>query len=130
MSHDGSAHPGGERLGADPQPVGVGMQRHADRRWFCGECRLQRGEGELVGADGTRQRVQRQPFDHFGLTEQQIGDAAALDPVQFVQGGLAAELVAAGALELDAGVAEVFTTTSELRRQVGTDTVAVLIRPS
>lgn len=76
-------------------------------------------EGRRLAADGA-----------FGLTEQQIGDAAALDPVQFVQGGLAAELVAAGALELDAGVAEVFTTTSELRRQVGTDTVAVLIRPS
>lgn len=75
--------------------------------------------GRRLAADGA-----------FGLTEQQIGDAAALDPVQFVQGGLAAELVAAGALELDAGVAEVFTTTSELRRQVGTDTVAVLIRPS
>jgi hypothetical protein len=65
----------------------------------------------------------------FGLDEQQIVDAS-FDPEQFVRGGLAAELVAAGALALDPIVAERFVRTSELRRQVGTTTVAVLVRPS
>ncbi len=65
----------------------------------------------------------------FGLDEQQIVDAS-FDPEAFVRGGLAAELVAVGALQLDPSVADVFTRTSELRRQVGTTTVAVLLRPS
>lgn len=65
----------------------------------------------------------------FGLTEQEIVDAAFVPDV-FVRNGLAAELVAAGALQLDPTVAELFERTSSLRRQVGTDTVAVLIRPS
>ncbi len=65
----------------------------------------------------------------FGLTSEQIVDSS-FDPATFVGNGLAAELVAAGALQLDPAVAELFETTSALRRQVGTTTVAVLIRPS
>ncbi|MFN8022309.1 MAG: hypothetical protein U0Q03_12360 [Acidimicrobiales bacterium] len=81
----------------------------------------------IVLSESGRQQVEA---GAFGMTERQIADAAAEDPVGFVQGGLAAELVAAGALDLDPSVADVFTTTSELRRRVGTDTVAVLIRPA
>lgn len=75
-------------------------------------------EGERLVADGA-----------FGLTLDQIVDAS-FDPPAFVGNGLAAELVAAGALQLDPSVAEVFERTSALRRQVGTTTVAVLIRPT
>jgi hypothetical protein len=75
-------------------------------------------EGEQLAADGA-----------FGLTAQEIVDAS-FDPATFVTTGLAAELVAAGALQLDPSVAELFASTSALRRQVGTTTVAVLIRPS
>jgi hypothetical protein len=75
-------------------------------------------EGEQLAADGA-----------FGLAAQEIVDAS-FDPAAFVSSGLAAELVAAGALQLDPSVAELFASTSALRRQVGTTTVAVLIRPS
>ena len=75
-------------------------------------------EGERLAAEGA-----------FGLSASEIVDAS-FDPAAFVTNGLAAELVAAGAVQLDPSVAELFTSTSALRRQVGTTTVAVLIRPS
>lgn len=75
-------------------------------------------EGERLAGEGA-----------FGLSAQEIVDAS-FDPAAFVTNGLAAELVAAGALQLDPSVAELFASTSALRRQVGTTTVAVLIRPS
>ncbi len=75
-------------------------------------------EGERLAAEGA-----------FGLSASEIVDAS-FDPAAFVTNGFAAELVAAGAVQLDPSVAELFTSTSALRRQVGTTTVAVLIRPS
>ncbi|CAB4570108.1 unannotated protein [freshwater metagenome] len=81
--------------------------------------------GVVLGDEGRRLVAE----GAFGRTEQEILDAS-FDAVGFVRSGLAAELVAAGALQLDPSVAEVFTRTSELRRQVGTTTVAVLLRPS
>ncbi len=75
-------------------------------------------EGERLAVDGA-----------FGLSVQEIVDAS-FDPATFVASGLAAELVAAAALQLDPSVADLFAATSALRRQVGTTTVAVLIRPS
>lgn len=65
----------------------------------------------------------------FGTDAQGIIEAS-LDAAEFVRSGFVAELVAAGALELDPSVRELFERMSALRRQVGTDTVAVLIRPS
>ena len=75
-------------------------------------------DGDRLAADGT-----------FGLTAEEIVNAA-VDPASFVGSGLAAEMVAAGALQLDPSVSEMFVATSALRRQLGTTTVAVLIRPS
>ncbi len=75
-------------------------------------------DGERLVADG-----------RFGLTADEIVDAS-LDPATFVGSGLAAEMVALGALQLDPSVAAVFADTSALRRQLGTTTVAVLIRPA
>lgn len=75
-------------------------------------------DGERLVADG-----------RFGLTADEIV-GASLDPVTFVGSGLAAEMVAVDALQLDPSVAEVFAETSALRRQLGTTTVAVLIRPA
>lgn len=68
----------------------------------------------------------------FGLSRDEI-EVAAADAAGFVYGGLAAELVAAGTLDLSSlepAVAAQFERTSALRRQVGTTTVAVWIRPS
>ncbi len=65
----------------------------------------------------------------FGLDRQGILDAS-IDAREFVRSGFVAELVAAGALELDPAVRDLFERMSFLRRQLGTDTVAVLIRPS
>ena len=81
--------------------------------------------GIVLTADGERLAGE----GAFGLSAQEIVDAS-FDPAAFVANGLAAELVAAGALQLDPSVAELFTSTSALRRQIGTTTVAVLIRPS
>ena len=75
-------------------------------------------DGERLAAEGA-----------FGITATEIVDAS-FDPETFVRGGLAAELVAAGALQLDPSVADLFESTSALRRQIGTTTVAVLVRPS
>jgi hypothetical protein len=74
--------------------------------------------GEQLAADGA-----------FGRTAAEIVDAA-FDAPAFVGSGFAAELVAAGALTLDPSVADVFESTSALRRQVGTTTVAVVITPN
>jgi hypothetical protein len=65
----------------------------------------------------------------YGLTRGQILDAA-LDPVGFVYGGLAAELVAGDALDVDSGSVEVFDRTSTLRRRVDVTTVAVFAGPN
>jgi hypothetical protein len=65
--------------------------------------------------------------NEFGLTRDQIVEAS-LDAETFVSSGLAAELIAAGALDLPEADAAVFEHISSLRRQVGTTTVAVLIR--
>ena len=75
-------------------------------------------EGERLAGEGV-----------FGLSAGEIVDAS-FDPAAFVTSGLAADLVAGGALQLDPSVAELFTSTSALRRQIGTTTVAVLIRGS
>jgi hypothetical protein len=66
--------------------------------------------------------------NRFGLTRQQI-EAAALDAERFVYGGLAAEMVAAGALDLTPDTAELFNRTSALRRRVDVTTVAVDVGP-
>ena len=68
----------------------------------------------------------------FGLSRDEI-EVAAADAAGFVYGGLAAELVAAGTLDLsdvEPAVAAQFERTSALRRQVGTTTVAVWVRPN
>ena len=52
-----------------------------------------------------------------------------MDAPQFVYGGLAAEMVAAGALDLTPDTAGLFTRTSELRRRVDVTTVAVYVGP-
>ncbi|MCU1361986.1 MAG: hypothetical protein JWN99_3275, partial [Ilumatobacteraceae bacterium] len=64
----------------------------------------------------------------FGMTSDQI-EAASLDAAGFVYGGLAAEMVAAGALDLTPDTADLFTRTSELRRRVDVTTVAVFVGP-
>ncbi|MBI5087512.1 MAG: hypothetical protein HZB15_01195, partial [Actinobacteria bacterium] len=66
----------------------------------------------------------------FGLDRAQI-EEAALDPYQFVAGGLAATMVGSGALVLPEGSEDVFTRTSELRRRIDTTTtVAVFVGPN
>ena len=68
----------------------------------------------------------------FGLSRDEI-EVAAADAAGFVYGGLAAELVAAGTLDLSSlepAVVARLERTSALRRQVGTTTVAVWIRSS
>jgi hypothetical protein len=65
----------------------------------------------------------------FGMTRQQVDDAA-LDAFGFVYGGLAAEMVAAGALDLTPGTAELFERTSTLRRMVDVTTVSVDVGPA
>lgn len=65
----------------------------------------------------------------FGLIRDEIVEAA-FDAPTFVLGGLAAELVAAGALELEPADVSVFQQTSALRRMVDATTVAVVVRPS
>lgn len=75
-------------------------------------------EGERLAAEGA-----------FGRSATEIVDAA-FDAERFVRDGFAAELVAAGALQLDPAVRDLFEDTSELRRQVGTTTVAVVVRPA
>jgi hypothetical protein len=64
----------------------------------------------------------------FGLSNDEV-EAAMSDPVEFVHGGLAAEMVAAGALTVDDAERAQFVRTTELRRQVGITTVAVYAMP-
>ena len=75
-------------------------------------------QGQQAVADGA-----------FGMTLDDI-EVASYDPVQFVHGGLAAELVAAGALDLPDDMAELFSRTSTLRRRVDVTTVAVFAGPN
>ena len=74
-------------------------------------------DGERLVADGA-----------FGLSADELVDAS-FDPVAMVGDGLAAELVLAGALQLDASVAGSFERTSQLRREVAA-AVAVFVRPT
>ena len=60
----------------------------------------------------------------FAMTADEVA-AVMSDPVGFVRGGLAAEMVAAGAVSLDASDRVLFERTSALRRLVGITTVAV-----
>jgi hypothetical protein len=64
----------------------------------------------------------------FGLSNDEVEEAMS-DPVEFVHGGLAAEMVAAGALTVDDAERAQFERTTELRRQVGITTVAVYAMP-
>jgi hypothetical protein len=75
-------------------------------------------DGEQAVADGA-----------FGMTRDEI-EVASYDPTQFVHGGLAAELVAAGALDLTDDTSTLFTSTSTLRRRVDVTTVAVFVGPN
>ena len=64
----------------------------------------------------------------FGLTRDQI-EVASLDALEFVHGGLAAEMVAAGALDLGDDVRDLFQRTSTLRRRIDVNTVAIFVGP-
>ena len=64
----------------------------------------------------------------FGMSSDEVG-AAMSDPIEFVHSGLAAEMVAAGALTIDDADRESVERTTELRRQVGITTVAVYAAP-
>jgi hypothetical protein len=64
----------------------------------------------------------------FGMTRDQI-QTASLDALEFVHGGLAAEMVAANALDLGDDVRTLFETTSTLRRRVDVNTVAIFVEP-
>lgn len=66
--------------------------------------------------------------DRFAMTADEVA-AAMEDPAAFVRGGLAAEMIAAGALSIDDAERALFERTSELRRRVGITTVAVYARP-
>ena len=65
----------------------------------------------------------------FGLTRDEI-ITASFDAPTFVGSGLAAELVAADALVLEASDQALFATTSDLRRRVDITTAAVFVRPT
>jgi hypothetical protein len=66
----------------------------------------------------------------FGLSRAAI-DELALDPFHLVASGVAAELVAAGALVVPDEAVEVFERTSELRRRIDTTTtVGVFVGPN
>ncbi len=59
----------GESLGPGAQPFGIGVQRLGHRRSAGAEGRLERGEGEFVGAHRARQRMPRHPGDHVRAAE-------------------------------------------------------------
>ena len=66
--------------------------------------------------------------DRFGKTRDQI-DTEIADATTFVHDGLAAEMIAAGALTLAPADTQRFEHTAALRRQVGITTVAVFAGP-
>jgi hypothetical protein len=93
------------------------------------------GEAAMTAAFGTAGVIftaggeQAISAGQFAMTRDEIIQAS-LDPERFVASGLVAELIAAGALDVDGMDADTLVRVSELRRRVGTTTVAVFVQPT